>query len=353
MKKFTFLVLAVITLLLSLGAGAQQTPTQRTCGTNDWLEAMRREHPGFQAQYDASERKLGEAMIRAAQNQNGQRTQALNVNIPIVFHVVLTAAQQTALTDAMIMAQLTRLNLDFAGLNADSANVPAQFQAIRGHSGIQFCLAQRTPTNTPTNGIVRVTSTTVSSGPSANDPVKSTAAGGSSAWDPTKYFNVWLCNFSNPGLLGYASFPIGSPEDGGWGISQQGVTVLAQSVPGGTAVPFNGGRTLVHEAGHYYWLRHINGDAACGDDFPTTAALDDTPQQSSLTSGCPGQAPNVVTTASGCASAPNPPGRNFQNYMDYTDDACYSMFTKGQILRAEQAINTFRPGYLTSNGCQP
>ena len=357
MKKFTFLAFTVI-LFLSLSsslfaqqviqekqAASSNTINQR-CGTTEWLNNMIREYPGFKEQYEESERMLGRAVDRylAEQRANPNRVNVPMV-IPIVFHVVLS--NQAAVPDAMITAQLNVLNADYAGLNPDSTNIPAQFQAIRGHSDIQFCMAQRTPTNAPTNGINRVTSGTLSNGSSTNDPIKNSAAGGADAWDPTRYFNVWVGNFTGGGLLGYASFPIGSPENPGGNISQQGVVVLAASLPGGTAIPFNLGRTLVHEAGHFFWLRHINGDAACGDDFPTTPALDDTPTQSNLTSGCP-----TGNQATGCTS-PNPPGRMYQNYMDYTDDACYSMFTNGQNARSYQAVNTFRPTLLTSNGCTP
>ncbi len=356
MKKFTFLAIT-LSLIFSLTykADAQQKPTQNSttssfqrCGTTEWEANMTLAYPEFKAQYDASERMLGEAINRflAQQSVNPNRINAPMI-IPIVFHVVLS--NQASVTDAMIMNQLNVLNRDFAGTNADSNNISyaPQFQAVRGHSDIQFCLAQRTPANIATNGINRVTSSTVSSGPSASDPIKSTAAGGADAWDPNKYFNVWVGNFTGGGLLGYASFPIGSPENPGGNISQQGVVVLGQSLPGGTAAPYNLGRTLVHEAGHFFWLRHINGDASCGNDFPSTPALDDTPLQSNLTSGCPSGA-----QATGCTS-PTPPGRMYQNYMDYTNDACYSMFTNGQNTRAYQAVATFRPTLLTSNGCTP
>lgn len=356
LKKFTFLAIT-LTFLLSIAnvSVAQQKTTQNTtnsalqrCGTTEWVNNMIAAYPGFNEQYEASERMLGDAINRYLEQQrvNPNRVNAPIV-IPIVFHVVL--ANQATVTDAMIMNQLMVLNRDYAGTNADSTNISyaPQFQAVRGHSDIQFCLAQRTPTNMATTGINRITSSTVSTGSSANDPIKSTAAGGTDAWDPNKYFNVWVGNFSGGGLLGYASFPIGSPENPGGNITQQGIVVLGQSLPGGTAAPYNLGRTAVHEAGHFFWLRHVNGDAACGNDFPTTPALDDTPLQSNLTSGCP-----TGPQATGCTS-PTPPGRMYQNYMDYTYDACYSMFTNGQNTRSYQAINTFRPSLLTSNGCIP
>ena len=352
MNKF-YKLLAILLISVSIPAMAQH-PTGRTCGTMDWFLSEMKNNPTFRAQYEENSRKTEVLMRQQIQQRQVNPSQnQLVTYIPIVFHVVLNSTQQAAYPDQLILRQLDSLNKDWAGLNSDSANIPAAFQSIRGHSTIQFCLAQRTPTGGATTGINRVTSTTVSSGPGGSDPIKSTAAGGSDAWDPTKYVNVWLGNFSSPSALGYASFPIGSPENPSGNITQQGVVVLAQSVPGGTATPFNKGRTLTHELGHFFWLRHINGDASCGNDFPTTTTLDDTPQQNNLTSGCPGQAPTVNTVASGCAASPNPPGRMFQNYMDYTDDACYSMFTNGQVARMDLAITNYRSTLLSSNGCLP
>ncbi|MDB5203317.1 MAG: C-terminal target protein, partial [Ferruginibacter sp.] len=351
MKKIYKLIAIIIVMFSFLTVSAQQ---REKCGTQEWLETQFRAHPELRAQYDQREQALGAAITaKMARRAAGQEPAfAPPVTIPIVFHVVLTAAQHAVITDAMIMSQLNVLNVDYGGRNADSANVPAAFQAVRGHATFSFCLAQRTPAGLATTGIERIISNTKSSSSSTNDPIKSTAAGGADAWDPSKYVNIWLTTFTNTQLLGYATFPIGSPE----GINnptQQGVVVLAQSIPGGTAAPYNKGRTLTHELGHFFWLRHITGDVACGNDFPNTPGIDDTPQQSDLTGGCPGTAPVVNSSASGCAASPNPPGRMFQNYMDYTDDGCMTMFTNGQNLRSEMAINMYRASLLTSDGCLP
>ena len=336
---------------------AQETrrPTTTTtggykrCGTDDWIATMSRAYPNFTTQYQDGERKLGEALNKfiAQQRVDPNRTHA-PIIIPIVFHVIL--ANQAEVPDAMIMAQLTELNLSYSGLNPDSTNInyAPSFQAVRAHSEIQFALAQRTPGNLPATGIERRTIGTISTGTDfATDIIKSTANGGLDAWDPTRFFNVWIANFTDPTLLGYSSFPINSPENPTGNLNQQGVVLLPGSLPGGNAAPFNGGGTLVHESGHFFWLRHIWGDVGCGSDFPTTPGLDDTPTQSGPTAGCPSGA-----AAAGCGS-PNPPGKMYQNYMDYTDDACYSMFTKGQVERSNQALNTFMPTLLTSDGATP
>ncbi len=346
------MVVAFLMILSTTSFAQNQPQTGDRCGSQQWLENMFREYPAYRQWYETAEKKMGEEILRKKaeliKNNNGNRTNAI-VTIPIVFHVVLPATgttSQATITDAMINAQLTKLNQDYAGTNADSTNATA-FYNVRGHSELRFCMAQRTPTNQPANGINRVVSSTVSNSSQTNDPIKSTAAGGADAWDPNKYVNIWVGNFTNPNLLGYATFPIGSPEASGGPATQQGVVVLAQSLPGGTAAPYNGGRTLTHELGHFFWLRHMTGDANCGNDFPNTPGIDDTPTQSNLTSGCPSG-----TQASGCSS-PTPPGRMYQNYMDYTDDACMTMFTNGQGTRMMQAITSYRPSLMTSNGCTP
>jgi len=43
----------------------------------------------------------------------------------------------------------------------------------------------------------------------------------------------------------------------------------------------------------------------------------------------------------------------YQNYMDYSDDACLVMFTPMQVDRMEMALSLYRPTLLSSNGCQP
>jgi hypothetical protein len=42
----------------------------------------------------------------------------------------------------------------------------------------------------------------------------------------------------------------------------------------------------------------------------------------------------------------------YQNYMDYTFDACMVMFTPQQVMRMEMALTIFRPSLLTSDVCK-
>ena len=356
LKKITLVAILFIASFLSLGfngyAQYNQPNNSGKCGSDVWLENMFKTYPSYKEWYNKAEQKMGEEILRKkaaiGRNLTAARTNSI-VTIPVVFHVVLPATggtSQATITDAMINAQLQKINEDYGGTNADSTNA-TNFYTVRGHSEIRFCLAQRTPTNQATNGIDRVVSSTVSNSSQTNDPIKSTSAGGADAWDPNSYINIWLCNFNDPTLLGYGTFPIGTAE-GGTILNQQGVVVLAQSIPGGNASPYNGGRTLTHELGHFFWLRHIWGDGGgCANDFPNTPGIDDTPAQSGASSGCPSG-----TIAAGCGS-PNPPGKMYQNFMDYTDDGCMTMFTNGQGTRMLQALTSYRPSLLTSNGCTP
>ncbi len=316
--------------------------------------------------------------VLAEQNQNrfapepaNNRTNRTNVvvNIPIVFHIVGNSTRLAQVTDADVLWQLNKLNEDFRGANADSVNAPL-FQSIRAYKDycqIQFCLAQRDPNNNPltTPGITRTLSSLTGTAICNNtNIIKHTASGGIDAWDPSRFFNVWvgeagLC------LLGIAQFP------GTGNFNEFGVLLAFDGFSNNPAYvdpSFNLGRTLPHEAGHCFGLFHIWGDeSGCsqaaagntGDDFRQMPAVStcqlpaslvtpngDTPNQAGATGGCPS---GLQTDACSGVS----PGYNYQNYMDYTNDACYSMFTLKQVDRMQYILDNCLASLKTSNGCVP
>jgi len=142
--------------------------------------------------------------------------------------------------------------------------------------------------------------------------------------------NVYTVGFQNKvsnGLLGYSTFPTdytGLPKD-------DGVVLQYATLPGGTNKPFNQGRTLTHETGHWVGLYHTFEGESCtsgGDE------VSDTPAQKTATSGCPKKKPD---------SCPGQLGLDpIHNFMDYSDDGCMTMFSKGQIARLQAQLRTYR-----------
>lgn len=306
-----------------------------------WLKSMNEQNPSFLQQYKTNELKLGKA-VEAKQAAAANLKQNATYTIPVVFHIVLP--NPSVVTDAQILAQLKVLNDDWTGQNADSTKILPQFKSLYGKGNIQFCLAQRTPQGLPTSGIIRISSTTQSDF-SVGDPVKFTNQGGSDQWDPNRFVNIWVGNIGGSlGVIGYATFPVGTPQNS-FPQAEQGVVIDYTTLPGSGFPPYDMGRTLTHEMGHFFWLLHPWGQNGCDTDFPGTTSLDDTPAQNDDTGGCP-----TGTQATGCNPA-DPNGRMYHNFMDYSNDACLVMFTKGQNQRAEAALTTFRTGLTGSNGC--
>ncbi|MBC7687089.1 MAG: hypothetical protein H7211_02805 [Aquabacterium sp.] len=93
------------------------------------------------------------------------------------------------------------------------------------------------------------------------------------------------------------------------------------------------GHTATHGIGHWFNLRHIWGDARCGNDF-----VDDTPYHDASNGGCP-----IAGLKSRCTGRPL---EQRMNYMDYTYDKCMYMFSEGQKLRMGAAVDAARSSYV-------
>lgn len=285
------------------------------------------------------------------------------ISIPVVFHIVLP--NPYTITDAVVQSQINELNMAFSGMNADSTNAVA-FYPVRGHSTkIRFVLAKRTPTGILSNGIDRIRSLAASNVNLAVDPIKRTSQGGADAWDPASYLNFWVGNdISGKHVLGYAQFP------GSGFYADDGVfcNYLSFGTSSCNITSYNKGRTIVHEVGHYFGLFHIWGDEdnCSGDDFRslsdagsivvlpgnlynlpgqgnTNTDIGDTPNQSASTTSC-----LIGTVTDVCTSLAS--GKMYQNYMDYTPDNCYSLFTNKQVERMEWILDNQRSGFKTSLG---
>lgn len=248
--------------------------------------------------------------------------------IPVVIHILHFGEEigvERNLSASRIQSQLDILNNDFGrlpgtpGFNTNPAGADTR---------IRFCLAAVDPNGQPTSGIVRVQGTK----PSYDFLGDNALIKNSSIWNPDKYLNIWTCKIAGDQYIGYAqypfitdsiSMPLPIPD-----VLPDGVVIdyrVFGDVPAGSSGPFtayNKGRTVTHEVGHYLGLIHIWGDGlSCTDN--ATDYCSDTPPQASYTSGCPA---SVSSCTSGVPAM-------FQNYMDYTNDACMNVYTNDQKRR--------------------
>lgn len=331
-----------------------QVPETRTCGTMDMPYLYVKNAKG-QTMLEEFEEWL-QQKIKEDQGKNLPKNNVYT--IPVIVHIIHNSneavGQGRNISQAQVYSQYDVLNEDFRRTNPDASQTPGPFAAVAADIEIQFCKAMVDPNGNPLPepGLRRIPATSISG-------LSNTTTGYSqstieniikpaTSWDPNRYFNIWVCQLQG-GLLGYAQFPSnsglpGMPTNGG-AANTDGVVIGYNYFGrvGNLSAPFNLGRTATHEVGHWLGLRHIWGDGNCASDF-----CNDTPTQSNSTSGCPS-----YPASAGCSGSPNPPGRMFQNYMDYTNDACMNLFTNDQKTRMRTVMQNSprRVQLLTSNVC--
>jgi hypothetical protein len=274
-----------------------------------------------QMKLDPARAKYLEKLEAATKNYKRIKAPAGAVKyIPVVVHVVLT--NSTIVSDDLIQSQLDVLNSDYNAQNQELKGNPylAGFMKENaGNLGVKFVLAQTVRVNT------KVTSFGI------NDAVKMSTRGGSDAVDPGSKLNIWVCDLGESSL-GYAQFPGGKEWADGVVIDYRAFG-LGRKAGYAYYPDFALGRTTTHEVGHWLNLRHIWGDRYCGTDY-----VDDTPQHDSPNFYCPEKG-----HLSACA-----PGilEQWMNYMDYSDDPCLYLFTRGQQFRMEAAAAEARAAYF-------
>ena len=254
------------------------------------------------------------------------------ITIPVVVHVIHSGqpvGTAPNITDSQVLSQITVMNNDYRRM----AGTPVfNDSAVGADTMIQFALAKSDPNGNPTNGVNHVNLCQESwSTSQINSVVKPTTI-----WEPTQYLNMWSVNFSDSSLLGYAQFPSGSGlpglEQNGGSASSDGVvcnyaTFGSTDYNDGTFLmnaPYDKGRTMTHEVGHWLGLRHIWGDSACGNDHCA-----DTPRAHGPNYACSTNLPDCDGTGV----------EMVQNYMDYTNDTCMNIFTQDQKARMIAVMN--------------
>ena len=303
------LTIALLPLFLSFNVIAQ-TP-RRACATTELMQEQIRQNPELTDKIEEIEQHT---LRFVAQSQLNTRSSVIAV--PVVVHIVYRNANSIEnISDEQILSQLEVLNKDYRHLNDDRTSTPSVFQPLASDTELEFKLAKRTPNGKATTGIMRYPSSRLTPW-GKNDEVKMADKGGVTPWDATKYLNIYVCAIGS-GVLGYSTMP-GTPTQ------YDGVVIDYRyfGTKGTVVSPFDKGRTATHEIGHWLNLRHIWGDKTCGDD-----SVSDTPVQESPNYGC------VSYPHKTCGNQSS--GDMFVNFMDYTDDACMNMFTKGQKTRMQ------------------
>jgi len=267
---------------------------QRNCATQEVLEAQLKADPTLALRMNQIEAFTQKAIL-TNRLVNGK------VVIPVVVNVLYRTTAEN-ISDAQIQSQIDVLNNDFTATNSDFNSIPFEFKGVAANVDITFELVK-------TN---RKSTTKTSWG--TRDAMKSTKKGGLDPTDPTKNLNIWACKIGG-GILGYAQFPGGS-------LATDGVVIDSKyfGLSAADSYPYNLGRTATHEVGHWMNLRHIWGDASCGNDL-----VSDTPVHKTSNFGVP-----VYPYVSPCLPTHN---EMTMNYMDYTDDRGMYMFTNGQKSR--------------------
>jgi hypothetical protein len=269
--------------------------TKRNCSSYDVLQSQLAADPELAGRMQQIEEFTKNAIA------NGSTARLLAggvIEIPVIFNVLYKTTIEN-ISNEQLQSQIDVLNEDFAGSNADYDKTPNFLSLRAGNTKIKFVLA----------GINRKSTNKKSW--TTNNAMKSSTQGGIDATTPTTHLNVWVCNMGG-GILGYAQFPGGNAATDGIVLDNNATGRI-----GSLYSAFNLGRTATHEVGHWLNLRHIWGDATCGDD-----EVSDTPKHNAANTGCPSS--SHASTCSGAGL------EMWMNYMDYTNDACMYMFSIGQ-----------------------
>ncbi len=314
---------------------------QIRCRTAEYEQNLRAQ-PGIES-VAAFEQSLAQTLARQRTEANARAGQPV-YRIPVVVHIVHRGEPvgvRTNLPDAQVHAQIAVLNQDFRRA-ANSRGYSTDPRSA--DPGIEFILARRDPAGNPTDGIRRIAAAALG----ITDTILTEAqveAGikPNSIWDATRYLNIWVLPLKDAAsgavILGYAQPPILSGlggfacrEPGRSAANTDGIVVNYKAFGTQDAAPWplianaEYGRTATHEVGHWLGLRHIWGDDFCGTDY-----TEDTPVHHQPNQGCPTHPrPNSCGT----------PDELFENYMDYTADACMQLFTQEQALRMRAVLTT-------------
>ncbi len=321
--KFLFTP-CLLSLFLFLGLNSYSQ--NRTCGMEDYMNAQL-QNPNFAIEYQENQARFREAFARRIMPNSANFNTSNPVVIPVAVHFPEAQETDRACLEALAQNQIDILNADFTATNSDAnlwSTVSSFYPGVNpGSVAIEFCMATK---NHPVGigGGLTEGSPAVTIGYNFGN-------GGNEDANWSGYMNFLVKDIGSE-ILGFS--PLGGNISAGQsvvmnlnafgsgaGCSESGIVPNA---------PYDLGRTVTHELGHFYNLKHtFDGFSCAGDD-----GIADTPNISNSNYGCP--APGSVD---GCE--PNEKALTM-NYMDYVNDACMYMLTEGQTTVVGAYISTIQ-----------
>ena len=313
---------------------------QRRCGSDELMANMLR-NPEYSKIHNARQAQF-KSNLEKHTARTTQFGEIAPIRVPIAVHFPNGLESDRSCLEALAQNQIDILNADYTATNSDfnlwTAASSFYPKTSPGNANVQFEIASLNhPANTDADLVEGGPAVTIGYDFGGHGGTFSILTGVNDIkW--AGYLNIVIGNFSDNDLLGF------SPPGG---LVQLGHAVVIRHDVFGSGTgcadsdtdpesPFHLGRTVTHEIGHFLKLKHpFDGKKCTSDD-----GISDTPNIRIDHTGCP--SPGNFN-----ACDPNEKALTM-NYMDYVNDACMYMFTKGQVTVIETYLETVEADFKTN-----
>lgn len=282
------------------------------CASSLLHEKALKNNPDLQSFLDKEELKI-EAFSKSS-TAKAKKT----YNVPVVVNVLFNKSVEN-IPDWLIRRQINILNSGFNKNENDNTGIPEEFAERDAYIGVNFTLQAIHRRYVNENFNV-----------SAN--YNRWSEGGLAPISPGSVLNVYVLPEELYSFYGQAYVPYDQPNP--W---LDNITIASQAFsawgPNNNDNNVKGGKTLIHEVGHFFNLEHIFEGSACNNGDKVW----DTPNQSQNNDGVWATHPRKDPQ---CGN-----NQMFMNYMDYTPDQRLVMFTKAQKERMVYALEHGRKAW--------
>ncbi|MDG5490835.1 T9SS type A sorting domain-containing protein [Psychroserpens sp. SPM9] len=307
----------------------------RTCGMVEYMEEQMKD-PEFAKEYERTQAKFKAEVERRLSQEDFALRGGSTIVIPVAVHFPEANEADRDCLEALAQNQLDILNADYTATNSDFSQWNTAMSlypnTTAGVANIEFCLAvSNHPTGLDPELLEGEPCITIGYNFGGGNNLDSNWAG---------YMNFVVRNI---GALGFS--PLGGSIAAGQAVTMDNNAFGSGAGCGSGAsgvipqAPYNLGRTVTHELGHFYNLNHtFNGDGngVCGNGGDGIA---DTPEVANSTYGCPTTGSVASCTAGQAALT--------MNYMDYVNDACMYMFSAGQTNIVDAYVASIQSDFVT------